>query len=78
MKLDLQKFLTDPAHKENRDVLSGFVDHRVKEIVAERMKQKENDDDDKDDSDDKDDDADPQKKFASFFDSLFLPGKKKS
>jgi len=73
MSFDLKKFLSDPAHKEGRDFLSGFVDHRIKEIVEERMKQKENEDDDKDEDDEKKD-----KRFASFFDEIFFGSKKKS
>lgn len=40
MKLNLKDFLTDPAHKEKRDFLSGVVDARIKELIEERVKLK--------------------------------------
>lgn len=36
----IEEFLTDPAHKEQRDFMQGVIDARVKEIVAQYAEEK--------------------------------------
>lgn len=78
MKFNLEKFLKEPEYKEGRDFLSGFVDNRVKEIVAERMKQKQNESGDNTDSSDSEESGEEKGGFASFFDEIFAVKKTKS
>lgn len=40
-QFSLEDFLSDPKHKPRRDVLFGVVDHRLKEIIEQRVKEKE-------------------------------------
>lgn len=40
LKLNLDKFLSDPAHKESRDFLFGAIDARINAAIEARRAEK--------------------------------------
>lgn len=64
MKFNLKDFLTDPAHKERRDFLSGVIDARIKELIAERQKSRNAPPDDPEENKNK-------KTAGNIFDDIF-------
>lgn len=65
-KLTVESFLSDPAHKEKRDFMSGIIDARIKEIIEQRKKKKNKSDDD--------DDGGNKGVSGNIFDELFGGG----